>query len=174
MSIIYPNGTLKYLYDLMGTYPDFPSKGVIFKDMLPLIESPNISGLLIALLANQIPDNVNCIVAPESRGFLLGILVAEKLHLPFIPLRKPNKLPGDKHTVIYKTEYSHDILEMTKGLATNKTCWFIDDIYATGGTHLAANELITKDGGQLIGGSVLLSVFDKHPDNIIELFREVK
>lgn len=166
---------LKDLYNEMGTYLNFPSPGVEFKDMMPLLNDPDKLFKLVIALAKTIPDNIDVIVGPESRGFLLGILVAYNQHLRFVPIRKQGKLPGRTISCTYDTEYSTDTLEIQKDIIkSGDNCWFIDDVYATGGTYEAAEELINKSNGFLLGGTTLLSVLGNHPDYIIELFEGVK
>ena len=165
---------LKELYNKLGTYPDFPSEGVIFKDIFPILKDPDYTYQLVEELCNSIPEDVTCIVAPESRGFLLGMLVAYRLELKFVPIRKPGKLPGEVYYTSIETEYSKDRLEVQRKSVQDEYCWFIDDIYATGGTYKGAQKLIKKSEGVLLGGSVLLDVLGKAPESIIEIFREVK
>lgn len=165
---------LKELYNKLGTYPDFPSEGVIFKDIFPILKDPDLTYQLVEELCKTIPEDVTCIVAPESRGFLLGMLVAYRMELKFVPIRKPGKLPGEVYYTSIETEYSNDTLEIQRKSVQDEYCWFIDDIYATGGTYKGAQRLIKKSEGELLGGSVLLDVLGKAPDSIIELFREVK
>ena len=165
---------LKELYNKLGTYPDFPSEGVIFKDIFPLLKDPDLTFQLIEELSKTIPAEVTCIVAPESRGFLLGMLLAYRLELKFVPLRKPGKLPGEVYYTTIETEYSQDRLEIQRKAVLDEECWFVDDIYATGGTYKGAQKLVNKCEGTLLGGSVLLDVLGKAPNSIIELFREVK
>lgn len=152
-------------------YEDFPTKGVSFKDILPIFRQPKLLKELIKLIISTIPEDVDCIVSPESRGFLLGTLVAYELDLPFVPLRKPNKLPGNVISESYSTEYSSDTLEMQVNSVNNRKCYFIDDVYATGGTYEVANKLIKSDNGILLGGTVLLSIFDT-PEFIKTIFNK--
>lgn len=167
-------GILEDLYNALSTYQDFPNDGVVFKDILPIFMDPELTTRLVCLLIDTIPDEVECIVAPESRGFMLGVLVAFSLGIEFVPIRKKGKLPGDTLSYNYATEYSEDSLEIQLGTTKNKECWFIDDVYATGGTYLATKYLVDKDQGNLLGGTVLLDVINKKPEEITELLEEVK
>lgn len=165
---------LQELYNKLGTYPDFPTEGVIFKDIFPILKDPESTYNLVEELCKTVPSEVTCIVAPESRGFLLGMLVAYRLELKFIPIRKPGKLPGEVYYTSIETEYSTDVLEMQRKSVRDEDCWFIDDIYATGGTYKGAQKLVKQSEGTLLGGSVLLDVLGKAPRTIKELFKEVK
>lgn len=168
------NNTLKTLYDKLGTYQDFPKEGVTFKDIFPLLEDMTLTDVLIDAIYDTLPADITCIVAPESRGFLLGILTSYISEVKFVPLRKPGKLPGEVLNVSYETEYSTDELEIKKNAVKGETCWFIDDIYATGGTYYAAEALVKKCGGKLTGGTVLLDVLNSNNPKIVELFKDVK
>lgn len=165
------NEIRKELYNMLGTYPDFPHKGVVFKDIFPILADEEATYNLVEELISTIPKDVTCIVAPESRGFILGSLVAYVGQYKFVPIRKPNKLPGDTISIAYKTEYSVDQLELRKGSVTDETCYFIDDIYATGGTYEAVKDLIHHDNGIIRGGTVLLDVLGKAPSDIVELLK---
>jgi adenine phosphoribosyltransferase len=87
-----------------------------------------------------------------------------------VPVRKKGKLPGDVISVTYDTEYSTDTLECSRIDLTGKGCWFVDDIYATGGTYRAVEDLVSQLGGNLLGGSVLLDVLGKKDAKIVEVF----
>lgn len=165
---------LEDLYNKLGTYPNFPTEGVIFKDIFPILKDPESTYNLVEELCKTVPPKVTCIVAPESRGFLLGMLVAYRLELKFVPIRKPGKLPGEVYYTSIETEYSTDVLEIQRKSVQDEECWFIDDIYATGGTYKGAQKLVKQSEGTLLGGSVLLDILGKSPRTIKELFKEVK
>lgn len=162
------------LYEHLNTYEDFPVKGVSFKDIMPLLADKDLFTDLVNALSTTIPGTVTCIVAPESRGFMLGSVLAFLLHIKFVPLRKPGKLPGEVWVKTYDTEYSTDTLEMQAGVINeDDVCWFIDDIYATGGTYRAAQSLVSNYT-TLAGGTVLLDIFNSRPEEIHELFEYCK
>lgn len=165
---------LKDLYNNIKDIQDFPTKGVLFKDILPLIMDDRLRGNLIHMLSKTVPSDVTCIVAPESRGFLLGILLADELNIKFVPIRKPGKLPGEVRVKSYDTEYSSDTLEMQVGVLDEKDiCWFIDDVFATGGTYHAVECLVNAEA-HLVGGTVLLDIFDNRNVYVTELFEGIK
>lgn len=141
-------------------YKDFPKEGVVFKDLTPDMEDLQSFADRINLLLVTVPADVDYIVSPESRGFIYGSPVSLMLGKGFVPVRKEGKLPEEaveKYT--YTTEYSEDTLCIPKMTEyKDKKFFFIDDVYATGGTYEACKELINKVGGTLIGGAVVLSV----------------
>lgn len=165
---------IENLYEHLNTYEDFPVKGVSFKDIMPLLADKDLFTDLVNALSTTIPGTVTCIVAPESRGFILGSVLAFLLHIKFVPLRKPGKLPGEILSTTYKTEYSNDTLEIKKDSVKGEVCWFIDDILATGGTYRAASILVEECGGKLLGGTVLLKVLNDSFIDIKEIFKDVK
>lgn len=153
--------------EAMGKYPDYPTPGVLFEDINPILRDSNLLGILMEMIAlNTNNLEVDYLVCPESRGFIFGSMLAIILKKPILLARKPGKLPGKKHTVTFKTEYSEDTLEMQAVDLTGKKVWFIDDVYATGGTYFACKELVEKCNGTLVGGTVVKSVLDKHPEEV--------
>ena len=132
---------------------DFPKEGVVFKDINPIYKEPKVWKELMLPLNNIIstkkPDYIAGI---ESRGFISASALAFKNEIGFIPIRKPNKLPGEVIGVNYKLEYGDDRLEIQKDtVETNSKVILIDDLLATGGTASAAGKLINDAGGNLIG-----------------------
>lgn len=164
-----PTLTLEDLYNSIEYTKDFPNEGVNFANILPLLNNPNTRQCLSNFLINSIPEHVDTIVAPEVRGMLLAYLIPT---YKVVPIRKAGKLPNPTITKIYKTEYSTDVLQCNEKSLGN--CWFIDDIFATGGTYEAVKEIVQDLGGHLLGGTVLLDVLGNKPDEVIELFSEVK
>lgn len=133
--------------------PDFPKPGILFKDITPLLAHPEAFEACLALLADRVRDlEANAIVGMESRGFIFGAALAARLHLPFVPARKPGKLPAKKVRVEYALEYGTDALEMHEGsFAPDARVLVVDDLVATGGTAKATAELVEKVGGQVAG-----------------------
>ena len=128
--------------------PNFPKTGIVFKDITPLLKSPAALKLTIHQLLQPFWErNITAVVGMEARGFIFGALAAWELSLPFIPLRKPGKLPYSSHSVSYDLEYGSATLEAhTDALQQNDRVLLIDDLLATGGTAKAACELIEKLG----------------------------
>ena len=139
---------------------DFPKEGIVFKDLNPIYQEPKIWNQIMLPLEKLInrakPDYIAAI---ESRGFIAGSALAYKKEIGFIPIRKPDKLPGKLFGVNYKLEYGDDRLEIQDGIFTkNSTIIIIDDLLATGGTASAAGNLIKESGGSLIGYGFLVEL----------------
>tara|TARA_B100000579_G_scaffold401217_1_gene383503 strand:+ start:348 stop:866 length:519 start_codon:yes stop_codon:yes gene_type:complete len=132
---------------------DFPKKGIDFKDINPIYKDPikwnELMLPLQKLISNSKPDYIAGI---ESRGFISASALAFKLEVGFIPIRKPNKLPGEIIAVNYKLEYGEDRLELQKNsIEEDSKIIVMDDLLATGGTASAAGKLIKEAGGILVG-----------------------
>lgn len=130
--------------------PDFPKAGILFKDIAPVFLDAalcsDIADELIARLATK-PDAVCAI---ESRGFFIGMLLAHKLQVPLIPVRKEGKLPGSVRSFEYALEYGSAVLEIQRGVVQRGWKVLIhDDVLATGGTAVAAAELVQQEGGRV-------------------------
>ncbi|TDJ09550.1 MAG: adenine phosphoribosyltransferase [Deltaproteobacteria bacterium] len=132
--------------------PDFPQKGILFKDLTTLFKHPEAFNKTIKRLADRYKSfEFDTIVGIESRGFILGSALSYALNKGFIPLRKPGKLPGEVESVTYKLEYGTDILEIHKDAFPRGTkVLLVDDILATGGTALGGATLIEKLGGEIV------------------------
>lgn len=133
--------------------PNFPKKGVVFRDITPLLQDPPLFTEIIEWLAN-IAKNTNAtrIAGIESRGFLFATPLCHALQLPCIMIRKPGKLPRAVHQENYALEYGTDTLEMHKeDCGPNDRVLLVDDLLATGGTAAAAARLIEKSGATVVG-----------------------
>ena len=130
---------------------DFPKPGIIFKDITPLVGDPATLRLSVHQLIHPfLGRNINAVAGMEARGFVFGSLVAWELGLPFIPLRKPGKLPFDVQSVSYDLEYGSATLEAhVDAFSPNDRVLVIDDLLATGGTAMASCELIEKLGAKV-------------------------
>jgi adenine phosphoribosyltransferase len=124
--------------------PDFPIKGIQFKDITTAIKQPELFGILADSLSSRYSDKgITKVVAIESRGFIMGGALAYKLGAGFVPVRKPGKLPSATHSVTYDLEYGQDSLEIhDDALVENDVVLLHDDLLATGGTALAALKLL--------------------------------
>jgi adenine phosphoribosyltransferase len=132
------------LRSLIRDIPDFPEPGVLFRDITPLLSDPDAFALAIDRLtdyaASRSPD---AIVGIESRGFLFGAPMAVRLGLPFIPIRKPGKLPAVRMSVEYSLEYGSGQLDIhADALLPGQTALIVDDLLATGGTAAGAAKLV--------------------------------
>tara|TARA_Y100001968_G_scaffold626_1_gene493 strand:+ start:2965 stop:3483 length:519 start_codon:yes stop_codon:yes gene_type:complete len=139
---------------------DFPKEGIVFRDLNPIYKDPKIWNELLfplqKLIATMEPDYL---VGIESRGFIIASALAIKLKVGFIPIRKPNKLPGNVLGINYKLEYGEDRLEISQNaIEKNSKIILIDDLLATGGTACAAGKLIREAGGDLIGYGFLIEL----------------
>jgi adenine phosphoribosyltransferase len=130
---------------------DFPKPGIIFKDITPLIADPATLRLSVHQLIHPfLGRNINAVAGMEARGFVFGSLVAWELGLPFIPLRKPGKLPYNVQSVSYDLEYGSATLEAhVDAFSPNDRVLVIDDLLATGGTAMASCELIEMLGAKV-------------------------
>lgn len=137
------------LKDLVRSIPDFPKPGILFRDVTTLIGSGPGFAAAVALLSEKAQAaGADAIAGIEARGFIFGAAVAARTGLGFVPVRKPGKLPVPVLAIDYALEYGTDTLEVDPGaIANDSRIVLIDDLIATGGTALAAIELIRKAGG---------------------------
>ncbi|KAF8786956.1 Adenine phosphoribosyltransferase like protein [Argiope bruennichi] len=145
------DNTIHKLKQAVGIYPDFPKKGIIFRDFFPLLRNPELFEDLLNVLEKYVKLNIpglECIAGVESRGFLIGPALALKLKVPFIPIRKPGKLPGKVKKESYSLEYGTDALEVQiDSLEPGQKVIIVDDLIATGGSMAASVNLIRSIGG---------------------------
>ena len=140
--------------------PDFPKPGILFKDITPLLSSPEGLKLAIARLAEIVdPSTYDVICGIESRGFIFGTPLATHLNKGFVPIRKPGKLPWKTESESYELEYGTDTLEIHQdALAGTPRVLIVDDLLATGGTMAAAIRLIRKIGGTPVACAVVIEL----------------
>jgi len=140
--------------------PDFPKKGIIFKDITPLLKDNLSFKLVIDRLADYYSEKkIDYVVAIESRGFIIGSPLAYELGAGFIPIRKKGKLPYKVHRITYSLEYGEDTLEIHEdAIEKGKNVLIIDDLLATGGTIGAAIEMVKKIGGNIVGVAFLIEL----------------
>lgn len=131
--------------------PDFPQKGIVFKDITPLLACPEaMKETADALAAKFQGRDIDLVAGVEARGWIFGSLVAERLGAGFVPIRKPGKLPYKKISRSYGLEYGTNTIEVhTDAVAHGQTVLMIDDLLATGGTMAAACDLVKELGGQV-------------------------
>jgi adenine phosphoribosyltransferase len=130
---------------------DFPKPGIVFKDITPILKDYQLCSDIVQMFSNQCKDlKLDAIVGIESRGFLLGLLLANHLGLPFIPIRKQGKLPADTFEQHYDLEYGSASIEIHRDAFKPGARLLVhDDLLATGGTVVAASKLIQKMGGEI-------------------------
>ncbi|MDX3909371.1 MAG: adenine phosphoribosyltransferase [Sphingobium sp.] len=139
------------LRDLVRTIPDFPKAGIAFRDISSLLaDAEGFRCLIDAMLEEARPLHIDCVVGIEARGFILGAALAAALGKGFIMARKPGKLPGRTVGIDYALEYGSDRLELHEGqLPYGAHVLLIDDLIATGGTVLAAAQLLQQQGAHV-------------------------
>lgn len=139
---------------------DFPSPGILFRDITPLLLNPAALDAAVAQLAVRVQSTpVDFVVAAEARGFILGAALARELGAGFVPARKPGKLPGETVSAQYTLEYGIDALEVhADALAHGARVLVHDDLLATGGTAGALCELVADLGAEIIGCAFLVEL----------------
>ena len=115
---------------------DFPKPGIVFKDITPILSNPQAFRYTIDALVNRFQgESIDVIVAAEARGFIFAAPMATQMQVPFVPIRKPGKLPYERHSYSYELEYGTDTLEMhIDGVSAGQRVLVVDDLLATGGT----------------------------------------
>ena len=159
--------------------PDFPKEGINFKDITPLLMDAHLTNGIIDAFVHELKGmRLDAIVGIESRGFLFGFLLANKMGVPFIPIRKVGKLPGETLKYKYDLEYGSAEVEVHKSdIYTQWNVLVHDDLLATGGTACAAAELIQRLGAKVAGFAFVVSLdflngkekLKEYSDHIISL-----
>jgi len=144
----------------LASYPDFPSKGIVFLDIFPILQNPPAFETLITHLTHHITSHtlqfsqakkIDVVVGLDARGFLLGPIIALRLGAAFVPIRKAGKLPGKCVNATYEKEYGTDSFEMQVDvIKPGQNVVVIDDLLATGGSAKAAGELVAKQGAKTL------------------------
>ena len=139
---------------------DFPKPGIGFKDITPLLLSPEGTTACLKILVDQLKDKkIDKVVGVESRGFFFGMLLAHELNVGFIPVRKPKKLPYETISATYDLEYGTDTLEIhIDAIKKGEQILIHDDVLATGGTAKAVCELVEKLGGEIVQCNFLMEL----------------
>ena len=140
--------------------PDFPKAGILFYDITTLLRDPvGFKTTIDRLSTPYVDQGIDVVVGIESRGFILGAAVAERIGAGFIPIRKPGKLPAKAIKETYDLEYGKDALEIHEDAVTKgQRILIVDDVLATGGTAAAAVQLVRKLGGELHGLTFLIEL----------------
>ena len=140
--------------------PNFPKDGIIFKDITPLLQSPEMLNKTTEALAQLVNgQKIDKVVGMESRGFIFGPLLASRLNAGFVPIRKPGKLPSTTLSETYDLEYGTDTLEIhTDSIQKGDMVLIHDDVLATGGTASAACKLAEKLGGTIVQCNFLIEI----------------
>lgn len=165
-----PVKTLDTIYEAIREIEDYPEKGVIFRDITPLLQNSEAFHNVIDIFLDRYKDKqIDCIVGLDARGFIFGPILAYELNLGFVPIRKKGKLPAETYCESYKLEYGDvTTVEVHKDAINNGArVLIIDDLIATGGTMLAACKLINRLGGNIHECAVVINLsYLKGADNI--------
>ncbi|MBO7676827.1 MAG: adenine phosphoribosyltransferase [Erysipelotrichaceae bacterium] len=150
------------LNDYVASIPDFPSEGILFRDITPLMaDGPAFREACDQIIAYAKKIGAQVVAGPEARGFILGCPVAYALNIGFVPVRKPNKLPRKTVSVTYDLEYGTNELHMHEdAIKPGQRVLIIDDLLATGGTVDATIKLVEQLGGIVAGCAFLIELED--------------
>ncbi|MDQ7823724.1 MAG: adenine phosphoribosyltransferase [Candidatus Eremiobacteraeota bacterium] len=140
------------LTEKIRTIPNWPKEGIMFRDITTLLKDPEGFNLMIDIFSTRYRDmGINAVAGIESRGFIVGSVLAHRLKVGFIPIRKPGKLPAETVSEEYTLEYGKDRVEIHKdALEKGSRVLLVDDLIATGGTALAACNLLKKLGAEIL------------------------
>jgi len=156
--------TIQQIKDSIRNIPDFPKKGIQFKDITTALKNPTILKEILDTCANYYKnDKIDYVVGIESRGFIFGTALAYLLDCGFIPVRKPGKLPAEIISQEYELEYGTDRIEIhADALNKGDKVLIVDDLLATGGTAKAAAELVQKLEAEIAGFAFVIELNDLH------------
>ena len=151
---------MKELEKYIRSIPDFPKKGILFRDITPLLNNPQSFQKAIKLMVSPFKDKkIDKIVGIESRGFILGGAISYLLNVGFVPVRKKGKLPYRTISAEYDLEYGKDVLQIHKdALKEGENILIVDDLLATGGTASATVELVEKERAKITGIAFLIEL----------------
>ena len=153
----------EHLKKLINDYIDFPIKGIVFKDILPLLQDPEIFSKVIEEMSmSKIFKNADAILAIDARGFIFGTAISQFLSKPMEVARKPGKLPKETFVKNYQLEYGTSSIElhMDSGISKADKVVIVDDLVATGGTALAVATLVSENFGIAHENILVLAVID--------------
>jgi adenine phosphoribosyltransferase len=161
------------LKDKISEIPDFPKKGILFRDISPLLRDPSALSLVIDEFTKIIhPNDVDVFAGIESRGFPLACALAVKYNKGMIMIRKQGKLPGLTHKVSYSIEYGTATMEIqTNAIKKGQKVYICDDLLATGGTAKAAAKLVEKIGGKISGFAFIVELTDLKGSKVIKNYK---
>jgi len=165
-----------HLEQYIRSIADWPKKGILFRDITPLLAEPKAFTMAVDALAGPFTDSgIEYVAAVEARGFIFGSCLAEKLHAGFVPIRKKGKLPYKTESVTYDLEYGTDTIEVhSDAIEKGARVLLVDDLLATGGTMAAAAKLMEKVGAEIVGITFLIELAglngrDKLPNHLIHV-----
>jgi len=151
---------LRSIANKIRDIPDFPKKGIVFKDITPVLSDIDALRISVKEMASPfVNQDIDVVVGIESRGFIFGAPIADILNASFVPVRKPGKLPWKTEKVEYELEYGTDSLEIhLDAIEKGQRVLIVDDLLATGGTAEATCKLVSKVEGNIIGFTVLVEL----------------
>lgn len=149
-----------HIEEFIRDVPDFPAKGIIFKDITPLLKNPAALDETVAQLVKPYESaGAEIVTGIESRGFIFGALVAQRLAAGFVPIRKPGKLPARTIAQSYELEYGTDTVEIhADAFQPGQKVLMVDDLLATGGTMSAGCKLVESLGGKIVGVAFVIEL----------------
>ena len=158
------------LKEYIRSIPDYPKKGILFRDITTLIKNEKaFTNCIDQIVEKSKKFNFNKIAAVESRGFVFASAISYILKKPFILLRKKNKLPAETHSVDFELEYGKATIEVHKdSINANEKVLIIDDLIATGGTAEAAAKLVELSGGKVAGFIFVINLFDLPGEKLLK------
>jgi adenine phosphoribosyltransferase len=154
--------SMKNLHDKVKAYENFPKEGILFQDISPIFLDPSTTDEVMSYFSVRYKGRkIDKVAGIESRGFILGAMLAQKLGVGFALIRKANKLPGEKERLDYNLEYGTNSIEIQRSaILPGERVLIIDDVLATGGTAKAAIKLVESVGGAVVECGFLLGIKD--------------
>jgi len=163
------------LKDKIAEIPNFPKKGILFRDISPLLRDPSSLSLMVEEFTKTIhPNDVDIFAGIESRGFPLACDLALKFNKGMIMIRKQGKLPGTTHKISYSIEYGTATMEIqVDAIKKGQKVYICDDLLATGGTAKAAAKLVEKIGGKVSGFAFIVELTDLKGSKVIKDYKQI-
>lgn len=155
------NNISEEILNVIRDVPDFPKPGIIFKDITPLLSHLDVLNKLTTEMAKEVEKlgTPDCIVGIEARGFIFGVLLAKEMNIPFVPIRKPGKLPWKKIQEEYTLEYGTNTIEIHEdAILPGQKAIIVDDLLATGGTAEASAKLVKALKGEVLGFAFVIEL----------------
>ena len=161
------------LYDYVASIPDFPQKGILFRDITPLMQDgPAFKQACDHLIDFAKEIGAEVVVGPESRGFMFATPISYALNIGFVPVRKPNKLPREVVSEKYTLEYGTNELQIhADAIKKGQKVLIVDDLLATGGTVEATIKLIEKLGGEVVGCGFMIELADLNGREVLKNYK---